>query len=288
MNRRSYLAATASALVASAAGCVSAGDGDTEATTESRSTTVTSTPATTDDTATPTTAASQVSISDVTVQPAALEVNVDYFVVYDEGQYVFARSTVTEGTVALDDYALRVAGETFEPLTGSERRRLWRYRQTGDYHPDVGGTLAFELPGSVEAADPEAVISHPGGEHELNAGEGARLASAHAFAVELSAPETATVGESLSVEVTVTNEGASPARFVGGLNRYGPRVASIPVEAVRPLVPAGESVTRTIDQSDVTTETADEDVGDGERDATFTLNSVAGSRERRVRVVEEA
>lgn len=284
MRRRSYLAVTASALSAAVAGCTSAGDGDTDSTTESTTTTGTTTATT--QTTTPSKPAVSVSVADVTLQPAALELNTDYLTVRDDGQYLFARSTVEEGTVEREEHVLRVAGDTYRSLTGHARRRLWREQETADYYPDIGGLLAFKLPGSFEVSKPEAVLSHPGGERRLDGGLRARLATTPEFAVQFSVPETVAADGSLSVDVTATNEGDAPARFVGGLNRYGPRIASMPIEEIRPLVPAGESATQSIDQSSVLGNTAAGEVGDGEPDAQFALFTVAGSEHRSVRVGE--
>jgi hypothetical protein len=285
MRRRSYLAVAASALSTAVAGCTSAGDRDADPVAES--TTNSATTATTE-TVTPSTPAVSTSIQDVVLQPAALDLNVDYLTVRDDGQYLFAQATVEEGTAELEEYALRIDGETHQPLTGHARRRLWRMREAREYAPDSGGLVAFELPGSIEAVNSTAVLAHPGGEYRLDAELRKRLTATPEFAVDLSVPETVAADGSLSVTVTVTNGGDSPARFVGGLNRYGPRVASTPVEAIRPLVPAGESATRAIDQTRVLADTSDEEVGDGESDVKFSLYTPARSEQRSVRVVDSA
>lgn len=285
MRRRSYLALTASALSAAAAGCTSAGDGGTDSTT---STTTATTTTTTTTTRTETTPAVSVSLSEVTLQPAALALQTDYLTVHDAGQYLFVDAAVENGSVEYDEYRLRVAGETYTPMTGQNRRRLWRMYNAGNYNPDAGGLVAFEFPGSTDASDPAAVIEHPGGERELGADLRSRIAAAPEFAFEMSVPDTVQRGGELAVAVSVTNESDRPARFVGGLNRAGPQVAMMPVAEVRPLVPAGETKTLTVDQSAVTAKVSDDDVGDGEADADYTLNTVAGSREATVRVVSES
>lgn len=279
MRRRSYLALTASALSAAAAGCTSPQNGDAD----SADTTTTTTTTTTQTESTP---GFSVSLADVTLQPAALELQTDYFVVHDEGQYLFVNAVVEEGTVEYDEFALQLAGESYAPLTDQRRRRLWRAYNAGGYEPDRGGLVAFEVPGSTEASDPQAVLEYPGAERELAPELRARLAANPEFAFDVSVPDTVPEDGSLAVAVAITNEGDTPARFVGGLNRSGPRVASVPVQAVRPLVPAGEEHTLSIDQNEVPLETPPEDVGDGEPDARFGFPSVAGSVDREVRVVD--
>jgi hypothetical protein len=285
MRRRSYLALTASALSAAAAGCTSQQDGDADPS-DTTTTTTTATSTTRTTTQTESTPGFSVSVADVTLQPAALELQTDYLVVHDEGQYLFVNVVVEEGTVEDDEFALQLAGESYAPLADQRRRRLWRAYNAGGYDPDRGGLVAFEVPGTTEASDPQAVLEYPGAERELAPGLRARLAANPEFAFDVSVPDTVAEDDSLSVAIAVTNEGDAPARFVGGLNRSGPRVASTPVQAVRPLVPAGESVTTSIDQSGVPRETPPEDVGDGEADARFSFASVAGDVDREVRVVD--
>lgn len=277
MRRRRLLGATAAALSAAVAGCTSAGGDDPEPTESTQTTSPTTT--------TRRSSGASTAVSDVVLQPAALQLNTDYLTVYDAGQYLFARADVEAGSAPAAEFGLRFAGETYRPLAGSARRQLWRaYGE--EYDPESGGLLAFELPGSADADDPEAVLTHPGGERDLDAGLRTRLAGDPEFSFDVSVPDTVAADGTLSVAVAVTNEGDAPARFVGGLNRSGPMIAMKPVEGIRPLVPAGESTTLAIDQSEVPSDTPDDEVGDGDPDAEFTLHTVAGSEERSVRVVE--
>lgn len=281
MRRRSYLALAASALSTTAAGCTSsgnAGESTTQTTTETTTTeTTTSTTATT--------SSASVSFSEVTLQPAALQLNTDYLTVHDNGQYLFALADVETGTVEYESYALTFAGDTYGPLTGQNRRRLWRSYNEPEYGY-TGGLLVFQLPESTDATDPEAAIEYPGGEHQLDDQLRPRLAASPTFSAETSIPETVAADGSLAVELTVTNETDTPARFVGGLNRSGPSVAMKPVEAIRPLLAASETKTVTIDQTEAVRETPDEDVGDGEADIEFYLRMVTGDVERSVNVVD--
>jgi hypothetical protein len=280
MHRRSYLAATATMLSTAAAGCASAPESDAEPVGETTTTTRTST-----STATRTTAATSVSASVLALQPAAVVRQTDYLTVEDRGQYLFVHATVDGGTADRDEFALSVAGEQYSPLLEQGVRGLWRAYNTGGYDPDSGGLLVFELPGSTDASDPEVVLERPGGERELDASLRSRVAAAPEFSADVSVPDTVPNDGSLSVAVSVTNEGDTPARFVGGLNRAGPRIASTPVRAMRPLVPASGEQTVSVDQSEVPLEVSDDEVGDGDPDARFTFYSVAGDTAREVRVV---
>lgn len=287
MRRRSYLALAASALSTTAAGCTSSRPGEVDDPQSTVTATKTTEPTTTDTTtATSTTATASVSFSDLTLQPAALQLNTDYLTVHDGGQYIFARASVESGEVEYDSYALRVSGRSHGPLAERYRRQLWRTYNEGEYSARSGGLLVFELPASTAAEDPEAVLEYPGGERRLAENLRTRLASNPTFSAETSIPETVAADDSLSVELTVTNETDTPARFVGGLNRSGPLVAMKPVEAIRPLVSTNETKTVTIEQTEAVRETPTEDVGDGETDIEFYLRMVTGAVERSVRVVD--
>jgi hypothetical protein len=284
MQRRSYLTLAASALSMAAAGCTSAGDtGDANTTTQGTTRTTTTT---SDTTTTSTTQTASVSFSDLTVQSAALQLNTDYLTVHDSGQYVFAQATVEDGSVNYESYTLRFAGETHSPLDDRHRRQLWRTYDEGEYSSHSGGLLVFQLPASADAEAPEAVLEYPGGEHRLAETLRQRLAASPTLSYDLSVPETVAADGSLDVELSVTNESDTPARFVGALNRSGPLVAMRPAETIRPLVPANESKTVTVEQTEAVSDTPSEDVGDGETDIKFYLNTVAGTEERTVRVVE--
>lgn len=286
MQRRSYLALAASALSTAAAGCTSAGNtADATPTTGTTTTTTTKKP-TTDTTTTTTTETASVSFSELTVQPAALQLNTDYLTVDDSGQHLFAQAAVESGEVDYDSFTLRFAGQTHSPLAGQPRRQLWRSYNEGEYSSHSGGLLVFQLPASADVEDPEVVLEYPGGERRLPESLRRRLAANPSFSYDLSVPETVAANGSLVLELTVTNEGDTPARFVGALNRSGPLVAMAPAETIRPLVPAKESKTVTVEQTEAVSETPSGDVGDGEVDIEFYLNTVAGTEEGSVRVVE--
>lgn len=287
MRRRSYLALAASALSTAAAGCTSSRPQAVDDPQSTVTDTTTTEPTTTDPTtSTSTTATASVSFSELTVQPAALQLNTDYLTVHDSGQYLFAQATVESGEVEYESYTLRAAGETHSPVAGQPRRQLWRTYNEGEYSSYSGGLLVFQLPASTDVADPEAVLEYPSGEHRLDESLRTRLAATPTFSYDVSVPDTVPADGSVDLELTVTNESETPARFVGALNRSGPLVAMRPAETIRTLVPANESKTVTVDQTEAVSDTPSEDVGDGETDIKFYLNTVAGTEERTVRVVE--
>lgn len=278
MRRRSYLAATGAALSALAAGCTGRGRVGTDSPTTTESTTeATATTQTTDPPA--------VTVDEVTLQPAVVHLQTDYLTVYDDGQYLFVETSVESGTVDRSELAVRLGGERYHPFSERRARRLWRLYGEDGWVPETGGLLAFELPERTGSPDAEAVLEHPGGERELAAGLRERLAADPSLTHEFTVPDEVGERDDVPVEVSVQNDGDVPARFVAGLNRVGPRVASMPVEGLTPLVAPGDRAVVEL-SSDAPSKTPSEDVGDGEWDVRFTLNTVDASAARNVRVVE--
>lgn len=126
-------------------------------------------------------------------------------------------------------------------------------------------------------------MTWPGGEHRLRAGLRERLrVDAPAFSASIDAPETLAQGESPTFDVAVTNEGDVPGRFVAGLNRYGPLVASTPAKRFSLLVDA-DATARTTYTGDVTGDVTghrvpDENLSDGEQDLHYGWNAAEDDR----------
>lgn len=279
MRRRSYLAAAGTALSALAAGCTTGGGGtDSPTSTESTSPDVTTTRPT---------ASPAVTVDDVVLQPAAVQLETDYLTVDDAGQYLFVDASVESESVDRSEVAVRFAGDRHGPLSERDARRLWRLYGDDGWTPESGGLLAFELPGTADSPDAEAVLELPDRERELDAGLRERLAADPSLTHEFAVPDEVAEHESVPVEVSVQNDGDAPARFVAGLNRVGPRVASMPVEALTPLVAPGDREVVEV-ASDASQKAASDEVGDGEWDVRFTLYTAGGSSSRDVRVVEDA
>jgi hypothetical protein len=76
----------------------------------------------------------------------------------------------------------------------------------------------------------------------------------------------------------LTNEGDVPGRFVAGLNRYGPRVASTPAKRFSLLADAG-ATERTGYTGEISGyEVPDEDLGDGDADLRYRWNAASDDR----------
>lgn len=115
------------------------------------------------------------------------------------------------------DFALRFDGEEYAPMSVEEPWELYRY---GSFHTaeDPGGWLLFDLPASGDASD--AALTWPGNEWPLSRPLQRRLGSAPAFDVSVTAD-----GE--AIEVTATNTGERPQRFLLAANQAGPMYAPI-------------------------------------------------------------
>lgn len=278
MQRRSYLALTATAL-STAAGCTSlkgslgsnsnGNNNDND-----------------DDGGASAAADGTVTIDDITLQPAAILDTDDGITAHDLGQYLFVNVTVDSGEVGLKSYTMRFSGAESGALTGEERENLWRVQQSPPYDPKSGGLVVFRVAGATDAIDVEAVLETPDGEHELDDQMKERMAQRTSFESDLVAPETVGVDESLSLEVSIQNGGTTPTRFVGAVSRTGPDSGTDHVTAFRPLLGGNEHKTVAIDEGDVASETPNGQVGDDQPDIEYTLNAIGENDTASVRVVE--
>jgi len=274
MKRRRLLASVGLAL--GTAGCLGTDDGD-----DATDTTTSATTAGDATTSTTTTASATLDVTETTLQQALVFLETDYLsTTGGDGRYLLANAFVSEGRVDRRDVALRVDGTEYEPDDGRTVSRLWRVYQSGSaFEPDLGGLLLFELPASGFDSTSDAAVTWPGGEHRLRAGLRERLrADAPAFSVSITAPDTLAQGESPRFEVAVTNEGDVPGRFVAGLNRYGPRVASTPAKRFSILVDA-DGTERTSYTGGISGHRVpDDQLGDGDADLRYGWNGAADDR----------
>lgn len=289
MRRRTLLTACGTTL-AGLAGCVS-----TSAPGGSDETTTQGTPTTTAGTTDPTTESgdpsSSLSVSVISLQPAVVELATpDSLGVYGHGsnQYLFIEITVDSGEAPEKDaVAFRFDGEEFGPM---ETRGLWYHynNMESEYTADDGrGWLAFELPPAGEASD--AAVVWPGGEWEPGPSLRQRLgAETPPMSMEASIPETVTPNSNPVITLTVTNEGSVDERFVAAVNRTGGGVAYAPIEAIQPLIPAGE--TKTIDITDTIgiDDPGAEARNDGEPDLTYQVRWSGENIRQDVRIVDES
>lgn len=279
MRRRTFIV-LAGGGVPAAAGCLGTGPAGTggKTPTERGTTTADGTSTSTDDPRP----------VDVTVESATLQYGVvtptspdSIGVSFTDTQYLVA-SVRVEGTLARDEFALRVGDGAYAPATVD---RLYRTTWGDEQRYQRGrerGLVLFALP-------PEATgmprLTWPGGERALDdlletpvGGPPPRLSAA------LALPATHEDTEVPPVIVEVTNEGETAGRFLGALNRVGPLVAHTPIARVSELVPAGETVTVTV-ADDWGGLPGDARVGDGDPDVTYHLHHAGGEDSAEIRLV---
>jgi hypothetical protein len=284
MRRRALLSATGATL-AGLAGCLSGSSGD-EPADGTDTTNGTDTPS--DPTATTEPREPSVRVSPATYQPAIVQLATDSIHINDDaGAYLFLSVDATEAEEppARDEFGFELGDGRHAPVD-PEDRRLWRqYHEDDSYGGgNAAGWLLFELP---EAADAEtARLSWPGGEWQPDESLRTRLAAEYPqLSMSLSVPEKVPQGEHPTVTVTVQNESDVDARFVAALNRVGPRIAYAPVTAPSFVVPAGGSETWEYTGDFDTTPLGDEELGDGQHDMTYHLDSILGQESRQVSYV---
>lgn len=306
MRRRTFLATAGAGLagVVGLAGCLNVGDGgpgdgtptgdagptatptDAPTTTTDRDPTTAESPSTDE----PTTTTSESGTADVTVRSLHLQYGLvtpsspDSIGTWNTDTPYLMALVAVDGDLPRTEFTLAVGGERIGP---TEQTRLYR-TAWGEYEwyarDRPGGVLAFELP----TGDPDGsmTLTWPGGERSVDEDVGPRLAAGPPqFSASLSLPETHDNLDAPPVEIEITNEDDVPRRFLGALNRVGPRIAYIPVTRVSEMVPPGETVTLTVDD-DWSGMPGDERIGDGEPDVTYRLHYAGGEAVGEIRIVE--
>ena len=243
---------------------------------------------TTPDRSTP---ASSLGVSVLALQPALVHLATpDSLGVSSEPdtQYLFLSLSATDGEPpARSELAFRFDGEHYDPIEADGLTDLWRLyddEAKGRYDADSGeGWVCFPLPvtGAPEGAgltwSDNVWVPSPDARERLAAGP-------PSLSVSWSVPNSVEAGTSLAVEVSVTNEGDRDGRFVGALNRSGPRVAYTPVAAVsRPVLAGGAETwtpgTHALGEPGEWSET------DGPTEATYYLHWPGNRAQRTVEVV---
>jgi hypothetical protein len=293
MRRRRLLSAAGLAL--GTAGCLAIGDDTSGATTPGATSANeragTTSQRTTSKSREATTLRATVNVTEVTLQQTLVFLETDYLsTTGGDGRYLLADVAVSEGRVDPSTFGLRVDGDVYPADDGRRVGRLWRvYQAEHAFEPDVCGLLLFELPASGFDATANAAVTWPGDDHRLRAGLRERLrADAPALSVSVDGPETVLDSESPTFTVAVTNDGAVPARLVAGLNRFGPRVASIPVKRFSLLADAAETTTTTYTDDTVTGGRIDDAaIGDGHSDVRYAWNGATRDLDFSVRYVHD-
>ncbi|WP_254839418.1 hypothetical protein [Natronomonas marina] len=245
-RRRTLRALGASAVAATAAGCLS-GDGQ-EVPTEDGDGTGTDDGNGTDDGDGPDTDADGVTVDAVSVRPELVTRNSpDSYGTYGgrNEQYVVVELSVESPEAhPPDSFAVEAGDETHGVVTDVGEGNGFLAEFDTAYDPEDGdsGWLAARLPKPLEAES--AALTWDGGRHEFDDPVLERLRRPPAeFQVGFEAPESAAIGDTVTATVTAENVGDVDGTFVGALNRVGPLVAYAPEAAVVLDVEAGDSAT---------------------------------------------
>jgi hypothetical protein len=192
-------------------------------------------------------------------------------------------SVRVDGPLSRDQFGLRMGDVRYGP---TRIDRLYRTTWGDDHWYERGrddGLVLFEAP---PAPTKHLRLTWPGGERPVGEDIVTRVdASEPRFSATLNVPSSYGGSTAPPVTVDVTNEGSTASRFLGALNRGGPRVASTPVARVSERVPAGERTTVTVADS-WNGLPDDERVGDDEPDVTYRLHFVGGERAAEIRLAD--
>lgn len=201
-------------------------------------------------------------------------------------QYLFLSVAVTAGDPPpRSALTFRFDGDEYGPLETEEPTAFWRryHDEPSRYDADSGeGWVCFPLPAT--GASEGAGLTWSGNVWVPPPGVRARLAAeSPSLSVSWSVPGSVEAGSAPAVKISVTNEGERAGRFVGALNRSGPRVAYAPAASDSRLVPAGGTETWT-PETDTLGDAGEWSETDGPTEATYHLHWPGDRSQRTVEV----
>lgn len=296
MERRQLLRFCGAGL-AGLSGCTFSAKHDSTATANQETDRLTGTdepPTTTVDegTATGTNPGTDLAIGFDALQPAVVEIDVDFLKLVFGGQFLYLKVSVETGpTPALQDLAFRFDGDSFAPIPPSELSAYRALIDADQYEPakgDAAGWVLFELPERGDASD--AALVWPGGAwrpgEDLRTRLGATLPTL--TLEEWHVPDAVPNRSRPRFQFTVRNEGAHIGRFIGGINAIALDGVHYPDRRVSRQIPPGQRQTwdvtgRSVGGSDIPSEV----IGDESPDIEYELISPSGNRTHEVRLIEE-
>ena len=289
MRRRQVLA-LCSAGVAGLAGCSSGRDSGNDTPTDVTSTPSTATPTTTATAAPPET---ELTVELDALQPALVELDVDYYqlVAEDARQYlVLAVDVVSGSPPSRSALTFRFDGTEHAPRTWERIPARQSDGSGGEQYSDENGSgwVVFDLPETGAAS--AAALVWPSGEWRPGDQLKRRLAASlpPLTLEEWRGPETVPLDGTTTFELTVRNEGDETGRFVGGINGEG-WYPHRPVARVSRRIPPGKTATWEVtgEEIDLPEEGWSERVGDEEADLQYELIWPGGDDRESVRIVDE-
>ncbi|WP_330632708.1 COG1361 family protein [Halocatena halophila] len=208
-------------------------------------------------------------ISLLALQPALVKIDTDVarFSGGNSTQYLYLHFEFTDKKPpAHEDLTFQFDGESHEPIAKTHSI-LNSYGAQYTRRRGKGWVL-FELPASGDGNN--AGLCWPNGEWTPSSQLQNRLAMPHpSLSADVSIEETIAPGSVPTITVEVTNEGSIAGRFVGALSRSGPEATAMPVGEVTELVPAGESKTIEVTESNESFDVSADQRNDGERDLSY-------------------
>jgi hypothetical protein len=187
----------------------------------------------------------EIDVEDVTVRPGVVALDTaDSYGVFGgrEEQFLVAEVAVgTPDSVEPSDLVVETDDGEFDTTVdvGGVGGRLAEFGEAHGSTDDGTGWVAARLPKPLDAD--RAALAWDGGEYPVGESALERLNRPPTdFDVVLEAPRIASVGDEVTVTVSLVNTGGADGAFVAALNRVGPQIAYAPETAVVLPVEAGE------------------------------------------------
>ncbi|WP_330632707.1 hypothetical protein [Halocatena halophila] len=212
----------------------------------------------------------------------------------EKSQYLYLDLDFTdEKPPAREDFTVEFSGRTIYPMA-----RVNTMSILNNYGPEYTrhrgtGWLLFELPATGDATD--ARLRWSDDEWIPTERIRTRLAEQHPrFSANISMETKISPGSVPSITVEMTNEGSIAGRFLGTLNRGGPKqggatrlrgFSEFPVAKISEFIPAGKTKRINLTESDESFDVPPEQRGDDEEDLYYSFDW-PGSRSRKIVRVE--
>lgn len=283
MQRRAVIVSAAGTF-ATLAGCLDTRRSDLGSATPTTEPTETAdVPSTATDTPTPS--------ADVTIESVHLQYGVvtptspDSIGVSNTDTPYLVLSVRVNGALSWEGFGLQMGEVSYTP---SRLDRLYRTSWGDDHWYELGrtqGLVLFEAPSNPTT---RLRVTWPGGEHPIDDDIVARLKTpTPQFSASLDVPSSHEHDTAPPVTIEVTNEEETVSRFLGALNRVGPRIAYAPVTRLSRLVPPGDTVAISVSDSWTGMPSADS-IGDGKPDVTYHLDFAGGEDSGEIRLINSS
>lgn len=228
--------------------------------------------------------ANQVDVSFGAVQPSIVELVTDRLnVPANDSQYLYVQvRTDGEDNPMPKSFKLYFNNNEYNSMN---HKSLYRARLETPYDSSTGhGWLLYEIPVSGESTNTYLKFQ----DHRWEPSDSIRdqLASYPTdLSVRMSVPKTTPEKENPTISITVDNEDDRPGRFVAGLSRSGPSIASKPVVRISKRISASGQANISITDDTGMDSVSPKDLDDGEQDIRYYLNWDSGSEESAIHLV---